>query len=382
RFTAHRTPHAGDDEHFLADLYQAELARRSGRFGARRSGAARGRTSVAEQLVARKSARWSEFQALTERTSAHGLDALKAGELADFAARYREVAADLARARTYHADATVIVTLQRLVAAGHNALYRGHRQTWRRIWTFLARDCPAEIVASWRYVAIAFLVFTLPAAAGFALLRERPALAPSLLPDVMLERAEAAASRTARGEGYVDVAQHSRPLMATSIIVNNVHVAFSCFASGIALGFGSLVALAYNGLELGATSGYFDNMGVLGYLWTFVAGHGLLELFSIWVAGAAGFLLGRSIIAPGDLPRRDAVVLAGRRAIRMLGAVVVLLCVAGTIEGFVSSSGSPLAARLAISAGSVLLLLAYLLNGARWRVARRLGALSGFAEKL
>ena len=63
-------------------------------------------------------------------------------ELPDFAARYREVAADLARARTYGADALVRTRLERLVAAGHNALYRDNRHTWRRLWQFVARECP------------------------------------------------------------------------------------------------------------------------------------------------------------------------------------------------------------------------------------------------
>ena len=92
-----------------------------------------------------------------------------------------------------------------------------------------------------------------------------------------------------------------RPLAASGIIVNNIRVAFLCFAGGIALGVGSLLLLAFNGLSIGAVSGHFANTGLLGYLWTFVIGHGLLELFAIWVAGAAGFLLGKALFLPGRL---------------------------------------------------------------------------------
>ena len=367
RFAPAHPVRAASDIAFLGELHAAELARRRGRFGARAS--ANSGRSVAERLVARKGARWREFEGLADRVTTQGLDALTANELPDFAARYREVAADLARARTYGADPTALVQLERLVAAGHSALYRVERHTWQRMWQLLFRDCPAAIVESWRYVVLAFLVFALPAVGGYALLRDRPSLAAELIPDTMLERAEAGAAREARGEGYVQVPRDQRPVMATAIIVNNVHVAFNCFAFGILFGFGSLVALAYNGLALGAVSGYFANVGLLGYLWTFVLGHGALELFSIWVAGAAGFLLGRALIVPGALPRKDALVLAGRRAMRMIGAVIVLLAVAGTIEGFVSSSRLPLAGRVAVSGGSVLLLVLYLLNGSR--AARR-----------
>ena len=289
---------------------------------------------------------------------------LSAEELPDFAARYREVAADLARVRTYGADATVTVRLERLVAAGHNALYRAERRNWTALWRFVVTDAPAAVVASWRTVALAAALFILPGVGGYALLREQPGLAPSLIPDVMLERAEAGRTRGVEGSGYVELSAERRPVAATSIIANNVRVAVTCFASGIVVGVGSLLLLAMNGLQLGAVSGHFANLGVLPYLWTFVMGHGVLELFAIWVAGAAGFLLGRAVIVPGDYSRRDALVLASRRALPMVGAAVVLLLIAGLIEGLISASTATLTTRWLVSGGSAVFLAAYLLFGA------------------
>jgi uncharacterized membrane protein SpoIIM required for sporulation/uncharacterized RDD family membrane protein YckC len=355
-----------DDGVFLLRLYQEEQARRSGRFG----GPGRRRGSAVERLVSRKAARWDEFQRLAERVARGGLDALSAEELPDFAARYREVSADLARARTYGADPVSLARLERLVAAGHNALYREERHTWRRIGDFFVRECPAAVVAARRAVLLAALVFLLPGIAGFAVLRERPGLAPEVLPDVMLERSEAGLERQARGAGYVEALSAERPLVASMIITNNIRVAFLCFAGGIVVGVGSLILLALNGLSIGAASGHFANAGLLGYLWTFVIGHGLLELFAIWVAGAAGFRLGMALIMPGELSRRDALVLAGQSAMRLLGAVIVLLLVAGTIEGFISAGRWPLPVRLAVSMGSVAFLALYLGNGVR--LSRRL----------
>ena len=367
RFAARYPERSTDNIVFLEQLYASELARRRGRFGARSAatpGSGSGR-SVAERLVARKSARWGEFQLMADRVTRGGLDALAASELPDFATRYREVAADLSRARTYGADAGIMGQLERLVASGHSALYRSERQTWALIWRFVGYECPGAIVESWRYVLLAFLLFMAPAAGGYALLRDRPELAPELLPDVMLERAEAGAVRTGAKQGYVQVPGADRPVMAASIITNNIRVAFMAFASGAVFGVGSLAVLALNGLSFGAASGYFANMGMLAYLWTFVVGHGFLELFAIWVAGAAGFMLGRAIIAPGELPRKDALVFAGRRAMRMIGAVILFLLIAGTIEGFISSSAWSVQARAMVSGGSVLFLVIYLLSGAR-----------------
>ena len=363
RFAARYPGRPAEDEVFLERLYQDEQTRRRGSYAGR--GASR--EGVAERLAARKGVRWDAFQALAHRAARDGLDALAADELPEFAARYREVSADLARARTYGADRATLARLERLVAAGHSALYRAERHTWRRIGTFLARECPAAIVEQRRIVGLAMLLFTLPAIAGYAVLRDRPALGALVLPVAMLERAEAGAERRAAGAGYVEALLDERPLLASGIIANNVRVSFTIFAGGIVLGIGSLLLLAFNGLAIGAVSGHYANAGLLGYLWTFVIGHGLLELFAIWVAGAAGFLLGRALFLPGPLTRRDAVVLAARQAMRLVGAVVVLLFVAGLIEGFISAGSWPVWARLAVSGASLLFLALYLWSGVLWR---------------
>ena len=350
---------AAGDAAFLAGLHALETARRQGGLAAR--GTARG--GLGDRLAARKRARWDEFAALAGRAARSGLDALEAAELPDFAARYRELAADLARLRTYRADAATIAHVERLVAAGHNALYRDERHTWRGIRRAVTRDWPAAVIGARAYVLLGFLAFSVPAAVGYRVMREQPALAEELLPEAMLQRAAEGAERVAAGRKYVEVRADDRPIAASGIIANNVRVAFLCFAGGALAGVGALFLLAFNGLQIGASAGHFANAGLLGYLLEFILGHGALELFAIWVAGAAGFLLGRSILAPGELTRGDALVLNGRRAVRMVGAASVCLLVAGLIEGFVSTSGGGLAARWAASAGSLVFLGVYLAGG-------------------
>lgn len=361
-----RAPDDTDLLALLAQLYGDESERRRGRLASRSSGA-----SLGDQLAERQHDRWREFQQLATRVSQGGLDSLHARELPDFAARYREIAADLARLRTYRADPATIRRVERLVAAGHNALYRDTERGFGRFWRTVARECPAAVVEARAYVLVAFLTFAVPAAVGYRLLRESPALAAEVLPDVMLERAEVGTERVARGERFVEVERGGRAVAASGIIANNVRVAFYCLAGGIFLGVGSLVLLAFNGLQIGASAGHFANAGLLAYLLQFILGHGALELFAIWVAGAAGFLLGKAVVAPGQLSRGDALVLAGRRAVRMIGAAVVCLLVAGVVEGFVSTSELGWTGRVAASAVTLLFLALYLVSGVTWRRAGR-----------
>ncbi len=363
RFADRPRPPGATATEFLLDLHARELARRRGRMA--------GRDGLAERLSARQGERWDAFQGLAERATSAGLDSFAPDELPGFASRYREIAADLARARTYRADPATVARLERLVAAGHNLLYRDERQTWPRVWTAVSREFPAAVVETRWLVLLAWILFTAPGLGGYALMRERPALASELLPEVMLRRAEAGHARAAEGRKYVSVDWSGRPLAASFIITNNIRVAIACFAGGIFLGVGSLVLLAYNGLALGTFAGHFANLGLLGYLMEFLVGHGVLELFAIWVAGAAGFLLGKSIVAPGDRSRTDALVASGRVAVRMMGAVAVFLVIAGSIEGFLSVGGEGLPVRAAASVASLAFLIGYLARGARWRRASR-----------
>src|SRR6266566_797212 len=284
------------------------------------------------------------------------------------AARYREVAADLARARTYGVDPRVLEYLERVVSAGHNALYGRHTVERVRLGRLLLRELPAAVVGARAYVLVALLSFALPAATGYLLIRERPAVAEEVLPTEMLARAKAGAEHRAEGVGYAQAPSLYLPVVATRIITNNVQVAFFAFAFGITAGIGTLVLLVLNGLFFGAVLGLFANHGLAGWLLTFVAGHGVLELTAIFVAGGAGLLVARALVAPGDLTRRDAIVLAGRHAVRMVGAAVALLVVAGTIEGLLSASDAPAAFKYATSALSVVLLFLYFESG--WEYAR------------
>jgi uncharacterized membrane protein SpoIIM required for sporulation/uncharacterized RDD family membrane protein YckC len=361
---APRFPHRdADPETFLLRLHSAEFDKRRGRLAARRT-AGVGRTAVAaERFVMRKRDGWEAFRTVAARAERVGLKQLGAAEIPPFAARYREVAADLARARTYGVDPRVLEYLERVVSAGHNALYGRHTGQRVHLRRLLLRELPAAVVAARAYVLAALLLFAAPAVTGYLLIRERPAVAEEVLPDEMIARARAGAERRAQGIGYAEAPSMYLPFVASRIITNNVQVAFFAFAFGITAGVGTLILLVMNGLFFGAVLGLFANYGLAGWLLTFVAGHGVLELTAIFISAGAGLLVAAALVAPGDLTRRDALVLAGRHAARLVGAAVLLLCLAGTIEGLLSASDAPPAFKFATSAATAILLALYFASG-------------------
>ena len=91
-----------------------------------------------------------------------------------------------------------------------------------------------------------------------------------------------------------------------------------------------------------------------------VAPHGVIELTSIQIAAGAGLLLAQAIVAPGRARRIDALKANARRAGVLMIGVAGLLCIAGTIEGFISPQRTPIAFRCAFGALTAVLLFAYL----------------------
>ena len=370
RFQERIPRRTADADAYLAQLHAEEQRKRRSRFATRAQPGAVGRTTVtAERFVERKREAWEQFYRLAIQVERSGVSHLASEDIPVFSARYREVAADLARARTYRVDPRVIEYLERVVNAGHNALYRTRGRRRAPLFRYLVRDFPAAVVQSWRYVLAAFLLFAVPGAVGYSVIREHPEQAEELLPPVMLSRAEQAADRQARGLGYAQAREEDLPVLASAIISNNVSIAFWAFVGGILLGLPTVLVLVTNGLSLGMGFGLFVNYHAGAYLATFVAGHGILELTAIFIAGGAGFRVAGALLAPGDRTRRDALVVEGRIAARMVGAVVTLLAIAGTIEGLLSASDAAAGVKYLTSALSVVLLVIYGVSG--WSYLRR-----------
>ena len=355
------------DAAFLVRLFAREEAARAAGVAARSdTGAQREQHAI----VAAGGARWREFADLLERTRARGgLRALGEDEVAAFVARYRELTVDLARLRTAARgrEPDALFTLSRLVAGGHNLLYRQRPAGARAAWRLLAAGVPREVRRSWLPLALSAALLFAPGVACYVAIVRDPALGPRLVPAGMIARAETAAERERRGGGYLPErdAELRGPLLTSLIMTNNLRVALGAFAGGATAGVGTVLALTLNGFHLGGPLAVYRNFGVLSNILGFVAAHGVLELAAIVLAGGAGLLVGSAILLPGGLARRDALVVRGRRALRLVAGSGALLVVAGVIEGTISPSPLPNEVKYAVSAATAVLLAAYLAVGGR-----------------
>lgn len=339
---------------YLSLVHEEEMARRQASGAGGRAG-----TAQATVLVRRQRREWDEYQKLLDEARTRGLDQLGEAKVSRFAALYREMAADLARARTYGGSPELLYTMERMVGFGHNLLYRPPTRSWRRFRSFAAGGFAALARRRWKPIVVASVLFYLPTLLTFAAVRSEPALSTELLGATMLARVEEAAEKERTGEGYVEVPEVFMPAMATQLISNNVQVTFLAFAGGILAGVGTVWILVLNGVMLGSVAGAFANEGQSLHLWTFVLPHGVIELTAICIAGGAGLWMGSALLLPGRRTRREALVTRGREAVSLIGGTALMLVVAGTIEGFISPSELPREIKLSLATLFALAMVAY-----------------------
>ena len=181
-----------------------------------------------------------------------------------------------------------------------------------------------------------------------------PGFIPLIVPQHLIRQVEG-------GEVWFDSILSVRPLASSMIMTNNISVSFLAFALGMTFGLGTLYLMTFNGLMLGTLAALCHINGLNVPFWSFVLPHGVIELTAIFMAGGAGFLLGTALFIPGDLPRKEALVQKGRRAVRLVLGCVPLLIVAGIIEAFFSPTPIPAGLKFAMAGILLVLLFSYLL---------------------
>lgn len=348
----------------LVRLYESERDARA-KWVASRSDTGAQREQHA--IVALGLKRWNDFATALDAAYARGLSHRTPEEVSSLVARYRELTTDLARLQTASRGRNTesLFYVSRLVARGHNLLYRQRGRTIAIVLEYLMVTVPREVRRSWRPIALAVLLLFGPAVVAYIAVVREPAIATTLLPDEMISRATTGSEREKRGEGYVSIPEEIRPVVASRIISNNVTVTYLTFAMGLTAGIGTVLLLVFNGIAIGSGIGLFASLGVARLILAFIAPHGVLELSAICIAGGGGLLIAKGILLPGDRTRRDALVENGKRAINLIAASSLLLLVAGTLEGLVSPRVWPLNWKLTISGATAILMFWYLSSGRR-----------------
>jgi uncharacterized membrane protein SpoIIM required for sporulation len=321
-----------------------------------------------DQFYQSRQSDWKQLTALLDRSQTE-MQQLSPEEIMSLGRLYRAATSDLALAQRDFPGHRVTTYLNQLVARAHAIIYRSEPLALNRLFRFAAAGFPQTYREALPFIIVAALFFIIPAfAAGLGTFWQ-PETARWLLP----AGAQEMIASIERRELWTDIPIRQRPYASSFIMQNNIQVTFLAFGSGVLGGILTLWLMVYNGLLLGGVTGLTARYGIGFDLWTFVIGHGVVELSVIFIAGGAGLMLGWAVIQPGLLRRRDALAGAARKAVRLIIGCVPLLVLAGLIEGFVSPAENiPWSFKWALGLGSGVVLYSYLLLAGRGWQFRRL----------
>lgn len=281
------------------------------------------------EFIEQRKSSWDDLDALIAKAGRR-TERLDPDEILTLASLYRSVSADLGYARSRFPTDPVRDRLERLVVDARARVNQGGgvRQGvgsffktgyWELIWQ---RRAP---------VGLAALVLVLPALFGALWALGDDTLVEQLPPEFL----------------WVTQAQSTDQGMNTSELVgfsayvlnNNIRVTLLAFVLGVTWGVGTGYVVANNGLILGALAGLAvanDNWEVF---LSAVMAHGVLELSCIVIGGGAGLSLGRAILRPGPLTRRESMAREARASVQIALGTSAWLVLAGFIEGFGSRTG-------------------------------------------
>jgi uncharacterized membrane protein SpoIIM required for sporulation len=310
---------------------------------------------ISARWLEKRRPHWMRLEQLVALSGRGSVASLKPAELQELALLYRQSASDLASVREDPASKQLAVYLNQLLGRAHNLIYMGRRSSRRGIWTFYKDTYPAIFRETFPDTFAAFVLFLAAAFAGFLMGIADPAFSRFFLGPQMIETIE-------RHKMWTQSIVTIKPLASSAILTNNISVAFSTFALGITAGIGTVYMMLLNGLMMGVVAVACWREGMSLPLWSFVAAHGVLELPAIFIAGGAGIGIARGLLFPGTLPRRESLVRAGTRSVKLVLGTIPMLLVAGFVEGFVSPSDLPAKIKFMLAGGLGTLLVLYLMR--------------------
>ncbi|RAY14280.1 stage II sporulation protein M [Actinomadura craniellae] len=242
---------------------------------------------------------------------------------------YQRAATHLSVVRSSSPDPVLVGRLSSLVARGRAAVAGAQAPLWRDVTRFFTVSFPAATYRlRWWLLATALLANLASLVIAIWVARNPEVQAAMATPHQIRELVE---------HDFANYyTEHSAESFAFQVWINNVWVSAQALAGGVLLGTFTLFVLWQNQENLGQIAGLMFAHDKGDIFFGLILPHGLLELTAVYLACAAGFKLGWTIIDPGPRSRTQALAEEGRAMMSIALGLIVVLLVSGLIEGFVT----------------------------------------------
>jgi uncharacterized membrane protein SpoIIM required for sporulation len=299
---------------------------------------------------AEREADWARLEALLDTVEKKSARRLSSADLIELPRLYRATLSALSIARETSLDASMIAYLESLSTRAYFILYGCREPLWRQIAGFFAGGWSAAVRGIWPELLLITALFVGSGVAGYLLVIGDPGWFNAIVPGELAGGRDMQASvATLRESLYGKSDSSGLEVFATYLFTHNAQIAIMAFALGFAFGIPTFFLIAQNGIMLGAFYAVFASKGLAYGFTGWLMIHGTTELSAIVLAGAAGLHIGRAVAFPGARSRLAAAGAAGRRGALVMIGVVLMLLVAGLLEGFARQLVTADGARYAIA---------------------------------
>lgn len=315
-----------------------------------------------ERFRREREADWRRLDKLVATVEARGLRALGPGALAHLPSLHRAALSALGVARAVCLDRNLLEYLEALTARSHLCLYAPREKLRHALLRFLRRGFPATVRAAAPQLLVTAGVLALGFAIAFALCsRDLDEFYPYFVDAGRAQGRDPGASAHSLRETLFDrdSSDERLVLFAAGLWGHNSQVTLLAFAMAILGGLPGLFVVLVTGMELGAMSALFHLRGLAVEWWSWILPHGITELFAVVLGATAGMRLAGGLVFGGPEGRVAAMVGRGRDAGTLLLGAILLLSLAGLIEGVFRQSVQSLPIRYGLAGATATLWAVY-----------------------
>lgn len=269
--------------------------------------------------------KWEEFETLFKnRKSASG------DQLADV---YVEIMNDLSYASTYYPNSKTHSYLNNFATELHRVIYKNRKVKRGKFISFWKYEVPLIVKEYHPFFLISVAVFVLFLLIGAVTQHIYPEFARVILGDSYVEMT---LDNIEKGDPMAVYKDEGKFFMFYRIFLNNLFVGLKTVAFGVVPILGTLYILLQNGVMIGSFLYFFVQHNVVWEAFTTVFIHGTIELTTIMVEGAAGFIISKSILFPGTYTRLASFMRGVKDAIKISVGVIPFTLIAAFFEGYVT----------------------------------------------
>ena len=305
---------------------------------------------------------WAELEAMLDLLEAQPDRRMTLDQVQRFHQLYERTGADLAKTTTFSAEPETRRYLEHLVARAYGEIHET-REKQRRIfplkWFFqtLPQTFRRHVRAFYLAVAITLAGCAFGGLATVFDPDSRHVTMPfghdQLRPSERVKQEERHTENWLAGQ---------KSSFSAFLMTHNIKVSILTLALGMTWGIGTIIALFYNGVILGAIAVDYIRDGQTKFLLGWLLPHGAIEIPAILIAGQAGLMLALALVGWG----KRASLRARLREISpdlvtLIFGVGLLLVWAGFVEAFLSQYHEPIVPyEVKIAFGLVELVLLFL----------------------